>query len=105
MKYIIELPEEVKEKFDNATKDDIYGSYYDYNSVIGNAIKNGTPLPKGHGRLIDADELSKRLVNASMFYRGETADMFDTRFADGLREADIKLSEAPTVVEANKENK
>lgn len=57
MKYIIELPEEVKEKFDNATKDDIYGSYYDYNSVIGNAIKNGTPLPKRHGRLIDADVL------------------------------------------------
>jgi len=52
--------------------------------------------------LIDADELSKRLVNASMFYRGETADMFDTRFADGLRESDIKLSEAPTVVEADK---
>lgn len=44
MKYIIELPEEVKEKFDNATKDEIYGNYYDYNSVIGNAIKNGTPL-------------------------------------------------------------
>lgn len=44
MKYIIELPEEVKEKFDNATKDEIYGSYYDYNSVIGNAIKNGAPL-------------------------------------------------------------
>ena len=44
MKYIIELPEEVKEKFDNATKDDIYGNYYDYNSVIGNAIKNSTPL-------------------------------------------------------------
>lgn len=44
MRYIIELPEEVKEKFDNATKDDIYGSYYDYNSVIGNAIKNSTPL-------------------------------------------------------------
>ena len=48
MKYIIELPEEVKEKFDNATKDDIYGSYYDYNSVIGNAIKNGTPLEFGN---------------------------------------------------------
>ena len=57
MKYIIELPKEVKEKFDNATKDDIYGSYYDYNSVIGNAIKNGTPLSEGHGRLIDADVL------------------------------------------------
>lgn len=74
-------------------------------NVIAIAIAKGTPLPKGHGRLIDADELSKRLVNASMFYRGETADMFDTRFADGLREADIKLSEAPTIIEADKENK
>ena len=76
-----------------------------YNLTIDKAIANGIPLPKGHGRLIDADELSKRLVNASMFFRGEKADMFDTRFADGLREADIKLSEAPTVVEADKENK
>jgi len=28
-------------------------------SVIYNAVANGTPLPKGHGRLIDADELKK----------------------------------------------
>lgn len=24
-------------------------------------IRNGTPLPKGHGRLIDADELESRM--------------------------------------------
>lgn len=59
MKYIIELPEEVKEKFDNATKDDIYGSYYDYNSVIGNAIKNGTPLSEQPKWIF----VSKRLPN------------------------------------------
>lgn len=59
MKYIIELPEEVKEKFDNATKDDIYGSYYDYNSVIGNAIKNGTPLSEQSKWIF----VSKRLPN------------------------------------------
>lgn len=28
-------------------------------TCISNAIYNGTPLPKGHGRLIDADELKK----------------------------------------------
>ena len=28
-------------------------------SVIYNAVANGTLLPKGHGRLIDADELKK----------------------------------------------
>ena len=27
------------------------------NKELVNAIKNGTPLPKGHGRLIDADVL------------------------------------------------
>ena len=27
--------------------------------IMGNAIANGTPLPKGHGRLIDADALYK----------------------------------------------
>ena len=98
MKYIIDIPDEVKQKIDknlNACDLDIY-------DCVMLATENGIPLPKGHGRLIDADELSKRLVNASMFYRGETADMFDTRFADGLRESDIKLSEAPTVVEADK---
>lgn len=26
-----------------------------------NAVRNGTPLPKSHGRLIDADELIKQL--------------------------------------------
>lgn len=97
MKLIIDIPEE-------AYKLRVCNPLW-FDSNMDKAIKNGTPLPKGHGRLIDADELSKRLVNASMFFRGEKADMFDTRFADGLREADIKLSEAPTVVEANKENK
>ena len=29
---------------------------------IGRFIRNGTPLPKGHGRLIDADELVKNIV-------------------------------------------
>ena len=30
--------------------------------VINKAIKNGTPLPKGHGRLIDADALEKSMI-------------------------------------------
>lgn len=42
MKLVIELPDEVKKAFDNA--DDINFSFYDYNSVIGKAIRNATPL-------------------------------------------------------------
>lgn len=45
-----------------------------YNGIINNrrplgciaemldAIKNGTPLPKGHGRLIDADDVNNHIV-------------------------------------------
>lgn len=43
MQIVIEIPESVKQAFDNATEDDIYGCYYDYNSIIGRAIKNGVP--------------------------------------------------------------
>ena len=42
MKYIIELPEEVKEKFNKT--DNINFCFYDYNSFIGKAIRNSTPL-------------------------------------------------------------
>ena len=44
MKLVIDIPQEVKEAFDKANKDDINFCFYDYNSVIGKAIKYGTPL-------------------------------------------------------------
>ena len=47
-----------------------------------NAIKNGAPLPKGHGRLIDADEL-KKVINQFDYYD--------------------QVSDAPTILEADKE--
>ena len=56
MKLIIDIPEEVKEVFDKAKEDDLNGSYYDYNSIIGKAIQNGTPLPKGHWIDINGDK-------------------------------------------------
>ena len=88
MKYIIELPEEVKEKFDNATKDDIYGNYYDYNSVIGNAIKNSIPFSKGHGSLIDGDALRKEILSWGM-NDYEPSDFIDEiDMADVIIEAD-----------------
>ena len=68
-----------------------------------NAIKNGTPLPKGHGRLIDADVFEKRLMDARSYYIGEKADNFDLRFASGLKSAAERLVDAPTIIEADKE--
>lgn len=53
MKLVIDIPEETYESI----QDNDYCGIS--NSDMYNAIKNGTPLPKNHGRLIDADELIK----------------------------------------------
>ena len=47
MQVLIDIPDEWRERQFNL---------YD---VVG-AVMNGTPLPKGHGRLIDADETLKK---------------------------------------------
>ena len=49
---VIKIPEEIMEYIKNNGCLSVI-----YNSEIASAIANGTPLPKGHGRLIDADEL------------------------------------------------
>ena len=54
MKIVIEIDEEEYEKNKTARCD-----YH----TLRMAIMNGTPLPKGHGRLIDADALEKKMCD------------------------------------------
>ena len=49
---VIKIPEE---RYKNIVKQVDKRDYPDMST--GKAIANGTPLPKGHGRLIDADDL------------------------------------------------
>lgn len=77
MQIVIKIPEEQY----NTIKSDLYNTFPAEMKKWGlEAIRNGTPLPKGHGRLIDADALWKKWV-------------FD---AIGKQEID----EAPTIIEA-----
>ena len=58
---------------------------------IHEAIYNGTPLPKGHGRLIDADELKKIIEkNDPLAMAG-----FNVRLID--------INSTPTIIEAESE--
>lgn len=63
MKLVIDIPEEIyihllaRYKYQNT--DDIGLSEFD---IVGVSIKNGTPLPKGHGKLIDENELKKEAI-------------------------------------------
>lgn len=61
---------------------------YDDAVDMAKAIRKGTPLPKGHGRLVDAKEVYKK---------------FYCRCLAGV--AMEVLNETPTIIEADKEIK
>lgn len=102
MKLIIDIPEEAI-KTTNIANDTI--AYLECCTPrLLDMLRNGTPLPKGHGRLVDADVFEKRLMDARSYYIGEKADDFDLRFAAGLKSAAERLVDAPTIIEADTES-
>lgn len=65
------------------------------NEKVGMAIINGTPLPKGHGRLIDVDELEgHRQIQIVPCGNGEYAEIMT------YYQNDIDI--AHTIIEADK---
>jgi len=52
MQIVIDIDDE---QMLSAIKNRALGAESKFDKVIINALYNGTPLPKGHGRLIDAD--------------------------------------------------
>ena len=87
MKLIIDIDENVFTRlFDNGTED--YAIMNDDLFAIAKSIRNCIPLPKGHGRLIDADEIQ--------FENNE----FDT-YSDYSRAFDA-IDGAETIIEADK---
>ena len=76
MKLVIDIPEEMHEQ--------IMNGYVPLG--ISKYLKNGTPLPKGHGRLIDADALYEYVAD---------------KYSEGEQLA-IDITDAPTIIEADK---
>jgi len=72
---------------------------------VEKAIKNGIPLPEGHGRLIDATNLFKKLF---INQKGEIvpdndADNFEVKY--GVHYVKMAIHEAPTIIDTYKEDK
>ena len=72
MQIVIDIPDEMYDWYDNGFPDENDAEN------LWQIIKNGTPLPKGHGRLIDADDIDNHIVGS-----------VDTR-------------DCPTIIEADK---
>lgn len=83
---LIKLPKDIYEEIINSKQRAEVYARVEYSSLtIGIAIINGTVLPKGHGKLIDADTYRK--------------EMLDSREFDFFKRLDMQ----PTIIEADKE--
>ena len=58
MRIVIDIPEEVFDEIYNNNYYSLKGK-----AALRVAVRNGIPLPKGHGRLGDLDALETKMVN------------------------------------------
>ena len=96
MQIVIDIPEEVYEDELNAIEHaEIAGVPL---GIWSRAIENGTPLPKGHERLIDADALVKKMEEREERLNDDRS-MWETA---GVEVALDMF--APTIIETDKED-
>ena len=94
MQIVIDIPEDYYE----IIKHDVeHGNDY----LPFTLIANSTPLPKGHGDLIDAEELLKTL-DVTLKVKG-----FDNALEVAKRMLEVvdTIEKAPVIIEADKEDK
>ena len=99
MKLIIDIPEEVYEsvRYDNRM---FAYAVEDYIPEVDWAIKKGKSVPKGHGRLIDADAFLKDNDDYTGWILYSKAWGGENGYKDALEDL---VAEAPTIIEADKE--
>lgn len=82
MQIVIDIPDKTYEK--------IMSNEYDYGDM-NVIIQNGTPLPKGHGRLIDAD-----VVDDNIYALTQSLDLNYNQISKALDD------DIPTIIESDK---
>ena len=100
MRIVIDIPEvfyEALRKTDEIIRGQRSGKTL--MSVIYNAVSQGIPLPKGHGRLIDADALKAEIMQWQR-------DISNPEAKRGARLAEAHyqdlINKSPTIIEADK---
>lgn len=91
MELVINIPEEIY-KLLKSEGTDLFGAEY-----ILNAVANGIPLPKGHGRLIDANKVDTAIYecfDGIQFYDGTGYDIY--------QESKESIDNIQPIIEADK---
>lgn len=102
----IELVIKIPEKTTNKIKDNVMFAGTIPSEIlwdVSNAISNGKPLPEGHGRLIDADLISKQygLDNATKYGNKNAKQQAESYSTMMMYEIADMIDDAPTVIKAD----
>ena len=94
MKLVITVPDYIKEQMD-AGKSEEFG----IPPWLGYEIVKGTPLPKGHGKLVDIGKIDKDRIESNnpiiyLTINGEYIEAISLDYLNSL----------PTIIEADKES-
>ena len=105
MQIVIDIDEDVFTRlFDNGTED--YAIVNDDLFSIAKSIRNCTPLPEHHGRLVDADVLKEKLQEHHDFFVNAYGSFADMTFKEKARVDEIinciaEVVNAPTIIEGS----
>lgn len=86
---VIKIPEEEYEEIINSEDCGLH--------ILTRAIANGTPLPKGHGRLIDVIQLKAKMFDLPGRTNGS--------YWDGVDDVGDLIDNAQTVIDASRPEK
>ena len=84
MKIVINIPDSLYEKIQNLTFDELDGT----DACM--FIRNGTPLPKRHGRLIDVSEYFKKEFGDAREFLDKAATIIEADKAESDGEDDSR---------------
>lgn len=90
MQIVIDIPNRIYKIVQNKTLNIMDAE------ILEKAVKNGTPLPKGHGRLIDADKTISKICGSSCGCHLEECGQDKPCFSV------TRIESAPTIIEADK---
>ena len=101
MQIVIDLSDELYNYINSESYDEHLDKRFDFQ--IWDIVKKGTPLPKGHGRLIDADYLKDISLLHNWHGNNKNIVPYSDRRGYRLRqrEVDETIINAPTIIEAD----
>lgn len=91
MQFVIDIPEGVDVIVERNKPNEVISE------ILWQAVKNGTPLPECHGRLIDADELKKNNEEYIIQYPADTEEDIRNMMVEWINE---DITNAPTIIES-----